>query len=357
MKISKTKIQILCKSIERRALDSKRQVAQAVNVGLLYTYWHTGKLIVTVEQSEGYDEASSNHLLEVLSTQLTGVLGRGFSRPNLFYMRLFFMKFKYRQTVSDNLPNKLAFRQTVSDNFNKATLQVSPMLSWSHYIELLKCGYEEEIKFYFELAIREKLGVRELKTHRSKALFERVVLSKTKKNLPAKPRRKEDERFDDFYRDPLILEFLGISSNYKLTEKRLEQRILDNLQRFILELGKGFAFVSRQYRVTVDGRHYHADLVFYHYILKCFVIIDLKTKEIQHEDIGQMNFYINYFKKEVNTKTDQPPIGIILTHTNNQLTVEYALGNVTNKIFVKKYQLYLPDKKLLEKKVREFLKK
>jgi predicted nuclease of restriction endonuclease-like (RecB) superfamily len=359
MKISKTKVNTLCKNIQQLVLQTKQQVAHTVNVGLLYSYWHTGKLIVTLEESEGYDDESCNYLLTAAANDLSVKLGRGFSRPNLFYMRLFYMKFKSCQTLSDNFPKKLAFRQTVSDNFpkrkQKTGLTVSDQISWSHYIELLKCNYDEEIMFYMQLCIRENLAVRELRTHQKKALFERVVLSKNKKQVPYPSAKKQlPANMDDFYRDPLILEFLNISPNYRLTEKKLEQKILDNLQHFILEMGKGFAFVGRQFRISVDGKHYHVDLVFYHYILKCFVLVDLKIDEVQHLDIGQMNFYLNYFKKEVSAKDDNPPIGIILTRQNNHLSVEYALGGITNAIFIRKYQLHLPDRKLLERKIKTF---
>lgn len=369
MKKSKTKINTLCKSIQQLVLQTRQQVAHTVNAGLLYSYWHTGKLIVALEESEGYDDESSNYLLTAVAKDLSVKLGRGFSRPNLFYI-----KFKSCLTVSDNFPKKSAFSQTVSDNSSpkrqqfgvtvpgktrqlqqEAGLKLSDQIIWSHYIELLKCNYDEEIMFDMQLCTLENLGVRELRIHLKKALFERVILAKNKKQVSYPATKKQAERdLDDFYRDPHILEFLNISPSHKLTEKKLEQKILDNLQQFILEMGKGFAFAARQYRVAVDGRHYHIDLVFYHYILKCFVLLDLKVDEVQHLDTGQMNFYLNYFKKEVSGKDDNPPAGIILSRHHNQLPVEYALGGITNAIFIRKYQLHLPGRKLLERKVKSF---
>jgi predicted nuclease of restriction endonuclease-like (RecB) superfamily len=352
MNIKRQAINALCKNIRLLITQTKQQVAHSVNVGLLYSYWHTGKLIVQMEISEGYDEMSTRELLTRISPELSTQLGKGFSRNQLTYMRLFYKKFEW-------LAGKKRVGLTLSDQpvkrKNRSGLTLSDQISWSHYVELLKCSHDEEIGFYMQLCLREKLTVRELRIHQQKALFERVLLSKTKKKaIPYPAKKTNTNSLDDFYRDPMILEFLNISPNYKLTEKRLEQKILDNLQQFILELGKGFAFVGRQYRVSLDGKNYYIDLVFYHYVLKCFVLVDLKIEEVQHQDIGQMNFYLNYFKKEVSSKDDNAPIGIILSKYKNDLTVEFALGGITNNIFVRKYQLYLPDKKLLEKKITSF---
>lgn len=151
------------------------------------------------------------------------------------------------------------------------------------------------------------------------------------------------------------MEFLNIQENYRYSENELEDKIINHLQSFLLELGKGFAFVGRQYRITLANRHHRVDLVFYHRILKCFVLIDLKINELQHSDIGQMNMYINYFKKEENMEDDNEPIGIILTASKDDVIVEYSLGGITNQIFVSKYQLYLPDKKLLQEQVRSIM--
>jgi len=159
----------------------------------------------------------------------------------------------------------------------------------------------------------------------------------------------------DIVKDPYVLEFLQIPEVYRMTESKLEQKIIDNLQTFLLELGKGFSFVGRQHRITLDNDHYYVDLVFYHRILKCFVLIDLKTKHVKHQDIGQMNMYLNFFKTEENTEGDNPPIGIVLGADKNDILVEYAIGGISNKIFVSKYQLYLPDRKVLEQKVKELI--
>jgi len=198
--------------------------------------------------------------------------------------------------------------------------------------------------------------VRELKRQIDSALFQRIALSKDKQGvLEISKQGYIIQKAEDIVKDPYILEFLKIPLQDRLSEKELEQKIIDNLQMFLLELGKGFTFVSRQYRISLGNRHFYVDLVFYHRILKCFVLIDLKIGEASHEDIGQMNLYLNYFSKEENSEGDNPPIGIILSAKKNDIDVEFALGGITNKIFVSKYKFYLPDKEELENKLKELL--
>ena len=195
-----------------------------------------------------------------------------------------------------------------------------------------------------------------MKRHKTSALFQRLALSKDKKSILALAKTGQIIESDiDIVKDPYVLEFLNIPEKYRYSEKELEQKIIDNLQEFLLELGKGFAFIGRQYRVTLNNKHYRIDLVFYHRILKCFIIIDLKINDVEHNDIGQMNKYLGYFETEMNVSGDNPPIGIILTTEKDEVMVEYAMHGISNKIFVSKYQLYLPDKKMLQKKVREIL--
>lgn len=187
-------------------------------------------------------------------------------------------------------------------------------------------------------------------------MFERLALSQDKNGvLKLAQKGLIISEPKDIVKDPYVLEFLQIPEEYRMTESKLEHKIIDNLQTFLLELGKGFSFVGRQYRLTIDNDHYYVDLVFYHRILKCFVLIDLKTKRVKHQDIGQMNMYLNYFKAEENTEGDNSPIGIVLGADKNDILVEYAIGGISNNIFISKYQLYLPDKKLLEQKVKELI--
>ena len=356
MAITKSKYNDLLKEIRQLVEQARHNVVRNINTELLLTYWNVGRLIVVKEHSEQYDEISVRNMLLDISKELTRDLGKGFSRSQLTYMRLFFLRFPIFQTsgksgvtLSHQKERKVA--KTVG-------LTVSNQLSWSHYYELLKCNDEMEIGFYQQTAINESWSVRELRRQMDTALFERIALSKNAKGvmkLAAKGQIIESET--DIAKDPYVLEFLNIPEHHSYTEKHLEQKIIDNLQKFILELGKGFAFIARQFRITLNNKHYRVDLVFYHRILKCFVLIDLKIKAVEHNDIGQMNLYLNYFETEQNVEGDNQPIGIILSKHKDDVTVEYAIRGITNKILVSKYQLYLPDKKLLKKKVKELLNK
>jgi predicted nuclease of restriction endonuclease-like (RecB) superfamily len=233
---------------------------------------------------------------------------------------------------------------------------VSAKLSWSHYIALIAVSDDTARKFYEKHALNENLSVRELERQIDSSLFERLALSKDKKGvLQLSEKGHTVSHAIEAVKDPYVLDFLKIPQSHRMTEKDLEQKIIDNLQMFLLELGKGFAFVARQYRISLRNKHYSIDLVFYHRILKCFVLIDLKIRNVAHGDIGQMNLYLNYFKTEENVEGDNEPIGIILSAEKDEVLVEFATGGISNKIFVSKYQLYLPDKKQLQKKVKAIM--
>ena len=323
----------LVESIGQLLSTARKQVSRVVNEILLSTYWEIGKIIVEYEQS-GKDRAEyGEKLLLKLSKDLSYRYGKGFSRTNIQYMRLLYIKYPKCQTLSGKL-------------------------SWSHYVELLGVSDDLATSFYEKQCVIENWSVRELKRQINSVLFERIALSKDKKgvlNLAKKGQIIDNEI--DIIKDPYILEFLGLPEQYKHTEKQLEQKIIDNLQMFLLEMGRGFAFLNRQYRITLDNNHFYVDLVFYHTILKCYVLIDLKTGKITHQDIGQMNLYINYFKAEVNSESDNPPIGIVLGTEKNNILVEYALGGINNKLFVSRYKLYLPDKEELTQKLKFLLKR
>lgn len=233
---------------------------------------------------------------------------------------------------------------------------VSAKLSWSHYVLLVTVSDQYARQFYVKQAVGENLSVRELERQINSALFERLALSKDKKGILALAAKGHKvTTVNEAVRDPYILDFLGIKQHHKVSEKLLEQKLIDNLQFFLLELGKGFAFVARQFKISLRNKHFYIDLVFYHRILKCFVLIDLKTKAATHGDIGQMNLYLNYFKAEENVAGDNEPIGIILSADKDDVMVEYVLGGLSNKIFISKYQLYLPDKKVLQRRIKSLL--
>ncbi len=313
-------------------IESARQRAiQAVNNELLKANWEIGKYIVEYEQHGNEKAEYGSSLLTNLSNDLKSKFGKGFSKSNIYLMRQFYLKYQIFQSVTGKL-------------------------TWTHYAELLSVSDDLARGFYEKQAVNDNWSVRELKRQISSSLFERLALSQDKSGvLKLSEKGLIISHPKDIVKDPYILEFLQISEEYRMTESKLEQKIIDNLQTFLLELGKGFSFVGRQYRITLDNDHYYVDLVFYHRILKCFVLIDLKTKHVKHQDIGQMNMYLNYFRSEENTEGDNPPIGIVLGADKNDILVEYAIGGIANNIFVSKYQIYLPDRKILEQKVKELM--
>lgn len=313
-------------------LEKRRQQAyKVINEILVKTYWEIGRQIVEFEQ-EGKEKAEyGSSLLNNLSRDLRLKYGKGFSKSNVYLMRLLYTKYQKFQTPSGKL-------------------------NWSHYVELLGIEEDLERKFYEKQCISDGWSVRELKRQINSVLFHRIALSKNKKEILELSKNGQIiNKDEDILKDPYVLEFLKIPENYKYTEKQLEQKIIDNLQMFLLELGKGFTFVARQYRISLDNNHFYVDLVFYHRILKCFVLIDLKVGQVTHQNIGQMNLYLNYFKEEENSESDNPQIGIVLGTEKDHLTARYALGGISNKLFVSKYKLYLPNKEELERKLDESL--
>ncbi|MEQ1796805.1 MAG: PDDEXK nuclease domain-containing protein [Lacibacter sp.] len=311
--------------------QARGNAVKAVNTELVKANWEIGRHIVEYEQ-HGQERAEyGSELLTKLSKDLKQRYGKGFGRRNILDMRRFYIAYQKWQTVSAKL-------------------------SWSHYIALIAVSDDTARKFYEKHALNENLSVRELERQINSSLFERLALSKDKKGvLRLSEKGHIVTHPTEAVKDPYVLDFLKIPQSNKMTEKGLEQKIIDNLQMFLLELGKGFAFVARQYRISLRNKHYSIDLVFYHRILKCFVLIDLKIRNVAHGDIGQMNLYLNYFKTEENVDGDNEPIGIILSAEKDEVLVEFATGGISNKIFVSKYQLYLPDKKQLQKKVKAIM--
>ena len=311
----------------------QRQAAQAVNTHLLETYWQIGQYIVEFEQDGDAKAKYGKHLLENLSRDLKALHGRGFSRSNLVYMRLLYLKYPISEKPSHQL-------------------------SWSHYVELLKIENDLERSFYEKQSTIENWSVPELKRQKRASLFLRLAASKDKAGILKLAKEGQVvESPTNILREPYVLEFLKIPEPYHLSESELEKRLIEHLQHFLLELGKGFAFIGRQYRITLGNRHHYVDLVFYHRILKCFVLIDLKREEASYEDVGQMNMYLGYFESEENTTGDNPPIGIVLAREKDDLLIKYALHGISTQLFVSKYQLYLPDKDELRKEVAKIYTK
>ncbi len=331
MNLDKSKYTELINEIGILLRKGRGQVAKSVNTILVQTYWLIGRYIVEFEQGGEEKAEYGSFLFEQLSKDLTQRYGKGFSRSNLLYMRKLYLTFSKSETLSN-------------------------VLSWSHYFEILRLDNQLEIKFYLKQCEKENWSVRELKRQMKSMLFHRLALSKDKKGvLELSEQGQEIQQAEDILKDPYVLEFLDIPQTYQYMEGELEEKLISNLQNFLLELGKGFTFEKRQYRISISGKHFYVDLVFYHRILKCFVLIDLKRGEVTHQDVGQMNLYLNYFKKEVNTEGDNLPIGIVLGANKDHVLVEYATESISNQLFISRYQLYLPDKKQLEQQLNKLL--
>lgn len=321
---------LICR-IDNLWTSAKNRAIEAVNTELLDANWQTGQYIVEFEQQGKIRAEYGKFLITRLAKDLTVRRGRGFSRSNLVYMRKFYLCFPKSETVSH-------------------------LLTWSHYFELLKCEDEMERQFYFQEAINQRWKVRELKRQIKSSLFHRLALSTDKEGVIALARHGHPIlTAEDILHDPYVLEFTGLPQKKRYKEGDLEKALKDNMEKFLLELGRGFAFIGRQYVMPIGGRHFKVDLVFYHAILKCYVLIDLKRNEISHGDIGQMNLYLNYFKNEVCMPDDNPPIGIVLGAKRDEVLMEYALEGITNKLFVARYQLYLPKKEELQAQLDKVL--
>jgi predicted nuclease of restriction endonuclease-like (RecB) superfamily len=315
--------QQLLEQISSTYTQGRLRAVQAVNAHLIEAYWHVGQHIVEFEQAGSVRAEYGKALISTLAADLGLRHGKGFSRSNLVYMRLLYLRYPIGQKPSHQL-------------------------SWSHYVELLKLDDELERSFYEKQAIAERWSVPELKRQKASSLFLRLAASKDKAGvLQLAAQGQIVEQAADLLREPYVFEFLKIPEPHRVSETQLETLLCDHLQPFLLELGKGFTFVGRQYRVTINNSHYKVDLVFYHRILRCFVLIDLKLGDVQHHDIGQMNLYLGYFANEENGEGDNPPIGIILSRHKDELLVEYATYGMNSQLFVQKYQLYLPDREAL----------
>ncbi len=302
---------------------------QAVNEILVATYWQIGRYIVEFEQNGQVRAKYGKGLLTNLARDLALLHGKGFSRSNVIRMRQFYLAYPKGAMVSH-------------------------LLSWSHLVELLKIEDELERGFYEQQLIAERWSVAELKRQKKAALFLRLAAGKSREEILKLAQQGQVlEQPGDILRDPYVLEFLKIPEPYLPSELQLETLLCDHLQQFLLELGKGFTFVGRQYRITINNTHYRVDLVFYHRILRCFVLIDLKVNEVQHYDIGQMNMYMGYFAKEENIEGDNPPIRLILAREKDELLVEYATYQMNSQLFVQKYQLYLPNAEELRQELNQ----
>jgi len=345
-------LKILCqKAVD--LIDRARNTAiREVNLVQLLTYYTLGKWIVEVQQGGSGRAKYGKRVLETLSDALNQAFGKGYSVSTLTNIRKFYEIYKNRISA----PMVTDFSEPNSQPLvTKFGNDVPFRLSWTHYLILMRIQNEEERDFYEQLAIQENWGKRELSRQYGSSLYERMLIGKDKQQiLRLSKKGRLAEKPADLVKDPYILEFLGIPEQTDFSETELESRLIDHLQEFLLELGTGFAFVARQKRFTFEEDHFRVDLVFYNRLLQCFVLFDLKTEKLKHQDLGQMQMYVNYYDRYEKTDFENPTIGILLCPQKNDAVVELTLPENSN-IFASQYQLYLPDKKLLQKKLQEWI--
>lgn len=315
---------------------ARKNVARQVNHELLSTYWNIGRIIAEYEQTVPERADYGKQTLKELSKALTAEFGKGFSRANLYNMRQFYLSYEKVQSATGKL-------------------------TWTHYCELLTISDADKRSFYEKEAVNSNWSVRELKRQIDSSLFERLLLSRGDANkervLALAEKGIEILEPSDLIRDPYVFEFLGIPEDKPMMESDLEWALVQQIEKFLLELGRGFMFVGTQQRVTINNTHYYVDMVFYNKILRAYVLIELKATKLTPEAAGQINMYLNYYASEVNDPDDNPPIGIILCTEKDRVTAEYALGGLSNNVFASRYVLYMPNKEQLIAQVQSVLEK
>lgn len=327
-------------------VQAQSKINSVVNISMVYTYYEIGRRIVEEEQN-GNDRAEYGaHILRELSAYLTENFGKGYSRENLKLMRRFYVIYS-KDEIGETVFTQFSNLPTV-DTGRKF------YLSWSHYLKLMRIENIDERHFYEIESVNNQWSLSELKRQYDSSLYERLMLSSDKeKVLQLATEGQQIETSKDLVKDPYVLEFLGLPELPVYSEKELETRIIDNLQAFLLELGKGFTFVGRQQRITFDEDHYYIDLVFYNRLLRCFVLFDLKIGELKHQDLGQIQMYVNYYDRNVKLPDENKTIGIVLCKDKKESVVEMTLPEDNTQIFASKYQTVLPSKEELKKLLME----
>jgi predicted nuclease of restriction endonuclease-like (RecB) superfamily len=308
--------------------EARSKAYLVINKAMVEAYWNIGKIVCEAQGSNERAEYG-DYLIQNLSEKLTLEFGKGFTPTNLKYMRQFYLTFPIGHALSDRL-------------------------SWTHYRLLMKVEKDDVRQFYLEECVKNQWSTRQLERQISSLYYERILATQ---NQHKNEVRQEIQQLEpgvlpeDIIKDPYVLEFLGTKENIKYTEKELESGLIANLQEFLLELGRGFSFVARQKRITAEGEHFYIDLVFYNFFLKCFVLIDLKVGKLTHQDIGQMDFYVRFFEKEIKDVSDNPTIGLILCSEKNETIVKYSILEESRQIFASKYLLYLPTEEELKREL------
>ena len=320
-------------AVRNSVINAQNKVYSAVNSAMVQAYWEIGEQIYKAcgeNERAGYGKG----LLKYLSDNLTKEFGKGFDERNLRKMRQFYCTYPIRDSLS-------------------------PELSWTHYRRLMRIENDKIRSFYTEECVKSGWSVRQLERQINSFFYERLLSSQDKRTVSDEIQNLEPKpEYEKIIRDPYVLEFLGLEANPHFYEKELEQAIIEHLQKFLLELGRGFSFVARQKHITFDDRHFYIDLVFYNYILKCFVLIDLKIGDLAHQDLGQMQMYVNYYTRELMNEGDNPPIGIVLCADKSDAIVKYTLPEDNNQIYASKYKLYMPTEEEFKRELNleEFTK-
>ena len=313
--------------VRNSVITAQSRIYSAVNTAMVQAYWEIGEQIYLACGENDRAEYGAG-LLKYLSEQLTAEFGKGFTVANLKNMRQFYRAYSNRYTLCSEL-------------------------SWSHYRVLMRISDDKRREWYTDECAKSGWSVRQLERQINTMFYERLLSSKDKESVAAEIQTTEPKpEYEKIIRDPYVLEFLDLPANPHFYEKDLEQALIDHLQNFLLELGRGFSFVARQKMISFDGRQFYIDLVFYNYILKCFVLIDLKLGDLTHQDLGQMQMYVNYYTRELMNEGDNPPIGIVLCADKSDAIVKYTLPEDNKQIFASRYMTYIPSEEEFKRELR-----
>ena len=329
--INPAEVEQTYRSVRGYVVEAQQQVYRAVNSAMVEAYWKIGKKIYEA-CGENERAAYGKQILAELSERLTAEFGKGFTEANLRNMRQFYLAFPKRNALRSEL-------------------------SWTHYRELMHVPDTKAREFYLEEAAKAGWSSRQLQRQIHTMYYDRILASKDKESVAAEIQTTVPKpEYEQIIKDPYVLEFLDLPANEHYYESDIEQALIDHLQKFLLELGRGFSFVARQKHFNVDGRHFYIDLVFYNYITKCFVLIDLKTGDLTHQDIGQMQMYVNYYTREMMNEGDNPPVGILLCADKSDTLVKYTLPENDRQIYASKYLPYMPTEEELKRElnIRDF---
>jgi len=317
---------------------ARQNAYKAINFAMVEAYWNIGRIIVEEEQQGKEKAAYGTYLIPKLAKKLTSEFGKGFTEQNLRNFRQFYLKFP-------------------SENQDQIRYTLRSELSWSHYRLIMRIENPKAQIYYMNEAAEQNWSIRALERQINSFYYERILASRANENVISEAKQKTKplkNKTEDFIKDPYVLEFLNLNPDWTYMEKEIEQALIDKLQQFLLELGKGFSFVARQKRISTETSHFYIDLVFYNYILKCFVLIDLKTGKLTHQDIGQMDMYVRIYEDRFKARDDNPTIGIILCTEKEETIVRYSVLEENKNLFASKYKLYLPtEQELIEELDRE----